>query len=50
MKNARWLVSATVLLLVFSVTGWRVTRAEGGVLLAAYIAYVGYLASIAISP
>jgi cation:H+ antiporter len=38
---------ATVLLLVFSVTGWRVTRTEGGVLLAAYVAYVGYLASLA---
>jgi len=41
---------ATVLLLVFSVTGWRVTRTEGGVLLASYIAYVGYLISIAASP
>jgi cation:H+ antiporter len=44
------MLAATVLLLVFSVSGWRVTRAEGGVLLAAYIAYVGYLVSVAISP
>jgi cation:H+ antiporter len=44
------MLAATVLLLVFSVTGWRVTRAEGGVLLAAYIAYVGYLVSLVAAP
>jgi len=41
------MLAATVLLLLFSVSGWRVTRTEGGVLLATYIAYVGYLVSIA---
>jgi cation:H+ antiporter len=44
------MLAATVLLLVFSVTGWRVTRTEGGVLLAAYIAYVGYLVSLVAAP
>ncbi|MGF1641038.1 MAG: calcium/sodium antiporter [Rhodospirillales bacterium] len=42
------MLAATLLLLLFSVTGWRVTRSEGGVLLAAYVAYIGYLASVAL--
>lgn len=35
---------ATVLLLFFATSGWRVSRREGAVLLALYVAYVGYLA------
>ncbi len=35
---------ATVLLLFFATSGWRVSRREGAVLLALYVAYVSYLA------
>ncbi len=37
------MLAATVLLLFFAISGWRVSRREGGVLLALYVAYVGYL-------
>ncbi len=35
---------ATVLLLFFAISGWRVSRREGAVLLALYVCYLGYLA------
>jgi cation:H+ antiporter len=38
------MLAATVLLLFFAISGWRVSRREGAVLLALYAAYVGYLA------
>jgi cation:H+ antiporter len=34
---------ATILLIIFAVTNWRVTRAEGAAFLTAYVAYIGYL-------
>jgi cation:H+ antiporter len=37
------MIGASVLLLVFAWSGRRLSRAEGGILLAAYVAYVGYL-------
>ena len=37
------MLAATVLLLVFSVTGWRISRGEGAVLLAGYAAYLAVL-------
>ncbi len=37
------MIGATMLLILFAVTSWRVTRAEGGALLAAYASYLGYL-------
>lgn len=40
-----WVMSAvTALLLVFSVTRWRISRIEGGVFLLAYAGYIGWLA------
>ena len=39
------MLAATVALIAVAVTGWRITRAEGAVLLAAYAAYIGWLAS-----
>ncbi|MCW0183297.1 MAG: calcium/sodium antiporter [Zavarzinia sp.] len=41
------LVGATLLLMVFLRTSWRLNRIEGGVFVAAYAAYLGYLASVA---
>lgn len=41
------LVGATLLLMVFMRTSWRLSRAEGGVFVAAYAGYLGYLASVA---
>ena len=38
------MLGSTLLLVVFAITGWRLTRWEGAVLLAAYAAYVGWLA------
>jgi len=38
------MMAATLALIVCAVTSWRVTRAEGGALLAAYTGYIGYLA------
>jgi cation:H+ antiporter len=32
-----------VLLIVFAVTGWRLVRSEGAILLAGYAAYIGWL-------
>jgi cation:H+ antiporter len=37
------MLAATAALVTFAVTGWRVTRLEGAVLLAAYGAYTGFL-------
>jgi cation:H+ antiporter len=37
------MLGATVLLLAFAVTGWRVNRLEGGILLTAYAAYMTVL-------
>ncbi len=37
------MLAATVLLLFFAISGWRVSRREGAVLLALYVAYVGHL-------
>ena len=37
------MLAATVLLLFFAISGWRVSRREGGILLVLYAAYVGYL-------
>lgn len=39
--------AATLLLLVFAITGWRICRKEGAAFLVAYGAYVGYLISVA---
>lgn len=39
------MTAATVALIVFAVTGWRVNRWEGAAMLAAYVAYLGYLGS-----
>lgn len=39
------MLTATTVLLVFARTGWRIGRREGGVMLALYIAYTGYLLS-----
>jgi cation:H+ antiporter len=39
------MLAATAALAIVAVTGWRVTRAEGGVLLAAYGGYVAWLAA-----
>ena len=41
------LVGTTGLLLLFLRTGWTIKRWEGGILLAAYAAYIGYLATSA---
>lgn len=37
------MLGVTGLLVAFTVTGWRLTRLEGGVLLALYVAYLSYL-------
>lgn len=40
-----WVMGASTLaLLAVAITGWRVSRGEGAVLIAAYLAYVGWLA------
>ena len=38
------MLAVTALLIAFAVTGWRLSRPEGGLLLAGYLAYVGILA------
>ena len=38
------MLAATLALAVAAITGWRITRAEGAVLLAGYAAYLGWLA------
>ena len=40
------MLGATVLLLVFAITGWRVNRLEGAAFLAAYAAYVAFLSGV----
>ena len=41
------MLAATGALIFFALTNWQLSRREGAILLAAYIAYTGYLASIA---
>jgi cation:H+ antiporter len=41
------MLGSTAVLIAFAVSGWRLTRLEGGIMLATYAVYVGYLASIA---
>jgi cation:H+ antiporter len=41
------MLGATVLLVAFAVTGWRINRLEGGVLLALYAGYIGWLGATA---
>ncbi|NJM34732.1 MAG: calcium/sodium antiporter [Rhodomicrobium sp.] len=38
------MIAATMLMLLFAATSWRVNRLEGATFLAAYCAYIGYLA------
>lgn len=40
------MLGATLLLLAFAVSGWRVSRLEGAAFLAAYVAYVAVLAGV----
>lgn len=40
------MLAATVLLLIFARTGWRIGRREGGIMFALYLVYTGYLLSI----
>jgi len=40
------MLAATVALLVFAVSGWRVNRLEGGLLVGAYAAYLGWLGAV----
>lgn len=42
------MLAATGLLVAAAVTGWRVTRGEGAVLVAAYVAYLSWLAATAL--
>lgn len=37
------MLAATAALVVVTVTGWRITRSEGGLLLGSYAAYIGFL-------
>lgn len=39
------MVAATLALVIFGWTRWQITRSEGGLLLGAYVVYVGYLMS-----
>ena len=39
------MTAATAALIAVAVTGWRITRGEGAALLAAYVAYIGWLAA-----
>ncbi len=41
------MLGATLLMIVFAVTGWRLTRAEGGIFLTLYLGYMAYLATVA---
>ena len=38
------MIGATLLLYLVAITGWRITRKEGGIMLFGYAAYLGYLA------
>ncbi len=40
------MLGTTVLLLAFAVSGWRLSRVEGGILLGSYLGYLAYLTSI----
>jgi cation:H+ antiporter len=40
------MLAATVVLVIFAVTAWRIARWEGAVLLGAYGIYVGYLVAV----
>ncbi|NVK61880.1 MAG: calcium/sodium antiporter [Rhodobacteraceae bacterium] len=42
------MLGATLALTLFATTGWRVSRREGALLLAAYVVYVGWLVATAI--
>lgn len=42
------MLAATIMLLVFAMSGWRICRREGALMLTSYIAYAGYLAWVAI--
>ncbi|MGF1657887.1 MAG: calcium/sodium antiporter [Rubrimonas sp.] len=42
------MTAATALLLGAAFTGWRVCRAEGGAMLAGYVAYIGWLSATAL--
>ncbi|MGB7433152.1 MAG: calcium/sodium antiporter [Ahrensia sp.] len=44
--SAMIMVGATALLALFLVTGWRVTRAHGAVLLAGFVGYCGWLSLV----
>ncbi len=37
------MLAVTALLIAFAVTGWRVSRAEGAIFLAGYVAYIDFL-------
>jgi cation:H+ antiporter len=37
------MLAATVMLLFFAISGWRISRIEGGVLLAAYGVYLAFV-------
>jgi cation:H+ antiporter len=41
------MLAATVVLVIFAVSAWRISRWEGALLLGAYGAYVGYLVAVA---
>ncbi len=43
------MLAATIVLVVFALTGLRINRWEGALLLAGYVGYIGYLASIALN-
>jgi cation:H+ antiporter len=38
------MLGATIMMLVFAATRWRLNRTEGGIMLTAYFLYLGYLA------
>jgi cation:H+ antiporter len=39
------MLGATMMLLLFAITNWRISRREGAILLMGYLAYLGFLAS-----
>ena len=42
------MLAATVAILVLARSGWRISRGEAGLMLAAYVAYVGFMVSAAV--
>lgn len=42
------MLAAAIVLVVFALSGLRINRWEGGLLLAGYVAYIGYLATVAL--